>query len=375
MMSAGLFILMDSEESVMESINKGVYGFLMPPIFEDEVPSRSRHYAVLSDYGCCYEGTEIFFFAKRKVFYGGTITTNNGDDPVFYLNGDTSPMGRKAESEKFVDYSKCLEETDQDGVYYLGTNTRNEERNRAIPFIIEFEKNELSGKQITSDDLYFELGRYNFPFPSNSIQGIGLCTLTPRETEILLDLMGKSEIRIEYESKGNIDILDRKKLMFYKNLIDREITNESHLEFLLLADSDKLNNILSKSLQLTGQEEFLKGRQIPLCPFRPMQFDRADICLYDKNEPIREGSLPKVVIELKKDVATYSAYEQVTKYLKWLEQIAPNEEFEKIKAIIVAPKINRNLNARNLQSRKITLKYKDKIILFSLDEDRVVRFR
>ena len=66
MMSAGLFILMDSEESVMESINKGVYGFLMPPIFEDEVPSRSRHYAVLSDYGCCYEGTEIFFFAKRN---------------------------------------------------------------------------------------------------------------------------------------------------------------------------------------------------------------------------------------------------------------------------------------------------------------------
>lgn len=374
-MSSGLFILMDSEESVMESINKGVYGFFMPPIYEDIVPSRSRHYAVLCDYGCCYEGTEIFFFAKRKVFYGGKVTANNGDDPVFYLNGDTSPMGRKGESEKFVDFSKILDETDEDGVYYLGKNTRNEDRNRAVPFIIEFEKNELSGKQIASDDLYFELGRYNFPFPSNSIQGIGICTLTPKETEILLDLMKKSEIKIEYERKGNIDILDRKKLMFYKNLIDKKIINESHLEFLLLSDTEKLHNILSKSFHLSGNEDYLKGRQIPLCPFRPMQFDRADICLYDKNEPINDGTLPNVVIELKKDQATYAAYEQVTKYLRWLEQITSNEDFEKIKAIIVAPKINKNINARNLESKNVTLKYKDKIILYSLDEERVVRFR
>ena len=38
-MSSGLFILMVNEESVMASINKGVYGFLMPPIYEDEVPA------------------------------------------------------------------------------------------------------------------------------------------------------------------------------------------------------------------------------------------------------------------------------------------------------------------------------------------------
>ncbi|MDD6048857.1 MAG: hypothetical protein PUB95_05330 [Methanobrevibacter ruminantium] len=46
-MSSGLFILMDGEESVKQCINKGVYGFFMPPVFEDEVNSRSKHYAVL----------------------------------------------------------------------------------------------------------------------------------------------------------------------------------------------------------------------------------------------------------------------------------------------------------------------------------------
>lgn len=374
-MSSGLFILMDGEESVKQCINKGVYGFFMPPIFEDEVNSRSKHYAVLCDYGCCYEGTEIFFFTRRKVFYGGRITKSNGDNPVFYLNGNTSPMGRKSNSEMFVDLSNVQPTTEDEGVYYLGKNTRNEDRNRALPFVIEFETNELSGKQISSDDLYFELGKYNFPFPSNAIQKLAIVTLTPKETEILIDLMKESPNKIFYDFDDQIKILDNKKVLFDTDLIDKDIINESHLEFTLLANSKKLNNVLSKSLDLTYKEDFVQGRQIPLCPFKPMQFDRADICLYDKNNPIRDGTLPNVVIELKKDQATYAAYEQVTKYLRWLEQITSEEDFEKIKAIIVAPKINRNINMRTLESKNITLKYQDKITLFSLYYDTVVDFR
>ena len=250
-MSSGLFILMDGEDSVKQSINKGVYGFFMPPVFEEEVNSRSRHYAVLCDYGCCYEGTEIFFFTRRKVFYGGRVTKSNGDNPVFYLNGDTSPMGRKANSEKFADWSDIQPPTEHDGVYFLGKNTRNEDRNRAIPFVIEFETNELSGKTIASDDLYFELGKYNFPFPSNSIQGIAIATLTPKETEILIDLMKESKEKAFCDFHSQIKILNNKKVPFDKDLIDEDIINESHLEFTLLANSKKLNNILSKSLDLT----------------------------------------------------------------------------------------------------------------------------
>ena len=41
-MSSGLFILIDGEESVKQCINKGVYGFFMPPVFEDEVKRLAR---------------------------------------------------------------------------------------------------------------------------------------------------------------------------------------------------------------------------------------------------------------------------------------------------------------------------------------------
>ena len=46
-----------------------------------------------------------------------------------------------------------------------------------------------------------------------------------------------------------------------------------------------------------------------------------------------------------------------------------------IKAIIVAPKINKNINKRTLKSKNITLDYQDKIVLFSLYYDTVVDFR
>lgn len=372
-MSSGLFILMNSEERIKDDINTGVYGFLMPPIYEEEVPTRSRHYAVLCDYACCSEGTEIFFFSKRKVVYGGRITKNNENNPVFYLNGDTSPICRKAKSELFVDMSNVFERKEHDGVYQIYIKNSKRYITRSMPYIIEFERNELSGKQISSDELYFELGKYNFPLPSNAIQKMGMCTLTPRETEILMNLMEESEEEISLKSSTQAKILNHKRVSFYKDLIDEKISNEQHLEFLLLADNEKLKSILTKTIDITKEEKFVKGRQIPLSPFKPMQFDRADICLYDLNNPIKNKSLPNILIELKKDRANYEAYEQVTRYLKWIEEITSNEEFKKVRAIIIAPDFKRTLNINELKKRKITLKYYEKIKLFSLDKDEEIK--
>ena len=372
-MSSGLFILMYDEELIKEDIDNGIYGFLMPPIFDDEVPSGSKHYAVLCDYACCSEGTEIFFFTDRKVFYGGKIIKNNENNPVFYLNGDTSPICRKANSELFVDMSNIFPRKEYDGVYEIYLKGSPTSIIRSMPYIIEFERNEFSGKQISSDELYFELGKYNFPFPSNAIQKMAICTLTPKETEILMNLIVESNERISLKHSKKGIKKNNKKTLFYKDLIGEKIRSESHLEFSLLADNDKLKRIVSKTIKLTNEENFVKGRQIPLSPFKPMQFDRADICLYDINNPIKDNSLPNIVIELKKEKANYKAYEQVTRYLRWLEQITSEEEFEKINAIIIAPDFTKTLNIENLKEKKITLKYNEKIKLFSLDKDEEVK--
>lgn len=375
-MAAGLFILLNDKEALINDVKYGFYGFLMPPIYEEEPNSRSRHYAALSDYACCEKGTEIFFFMKRTITYGGVIKNSNENNPVFYLNGDSSHIGRRANSELYLNAKTIYDDNEGEtkkGIYHMGKNQRGEDIERAMPYIIEFDNtSELTGKQISSDELYFELGNYNFPFPSNTIQGKGMCTLTPKETKILKKLLKESTEKLDFKTtEDNIIIYPEKKTIFNnKFVIMDKFTNESHLEFTLLANKVYLNHILKKAFPEIKNYNFIKGRQIPLCPFKPMQYDAADICLYDSENPIKENSLPNIIIELKKDAANYTAYAQVARYLRWVKQCAP-QEFDKVRCLIIAPQFKSNLNKDTLMKKNVTLEFNDKIKLYSIDNDEV----
>lgn len=374
-MASGLFILMKDNISLLNSIKNGIYGFFMPPVYEDKPNSRSKHFSILADYACCENGTEIFFFNQRNITYGGVITSDNNDNPVFYLNGDTSPLGRKANSEMYIDLTKLYEPSDKKGTFDISDNPELQII-RSMPFVIEFSRNELTGKQIKSDELYFKLGNYNFPFPSNSIQNRALCTLTSKETEILKKLLKESNERLNLDNFFNPTIKkDENKKIFNISLLNDipPLINEAHLEFYLLANKNKLNLILQKCLKDSFDNNYYKCRQIPLCPFRPMQFDLADICLYYKNNPVKEGSLPNVIIELKKDKANFKAYNQVVKYLRWIKQIAP-EDFENVHAIIIASDFTKNLNLSRIIDEGISEEYINKIILYSFEKDEVLNF-
>lgn len=377
-MAAGLFILLNNIEALKNDVKYGFYGFLMPPIYNEEPPKRSRHYAALSDYACCEKGTEIFFFMERTITYGGVIKNENNNSPVFYLNGNTSPIGRKAKSELYLTAEELYNEdnnenNDEKGIYYMGKNQRGEDRIRAMPYIIEFDNtSELTGKQIISDELYFELGNYNFPFPSNTIQGKGMCTLTPKETQILKKLIKNSDKKLDMTTNDEVNINPSKKTLFNNKFIITDTYNsESHLEFYLLANKLFLNKIVTKAYPETKNNNFYKGRQIPLCPFKPIQFDSADICLYSYEHPIAESSLPNIIIELKNNTANFRAYEQVTKYLRWIKQCAP-DEFNNVKSLIIAPNFRSNLNKTTLIKNNITLEFNDKIKLYSLDTDEII---
>ena len=51
-MAAGLFILLNGEESLQNAIEYGFYSFFMPPVYEEIPNTRSKHYAILADYAC-----------------------------------------------------------------------------------------------------------------------------------------------------------------------------------------------------------------------------------------------------------------------------------------------------------------------------------
>lgn len=349
MSNGGLFITLYDDKTLSLYLKYGIYGFLMPPVLTPKPSPQSRHYHVLADYACSREGTHIFFFLKRKIVYGGTVKGNTGI-ASFYLNGATSPLGRKASAELFWDESIRYNPTSQEGIFVV------KGKKRSQPFILQFNKiSDLTGKEIASDELYFELGKYPYPLPSNTIQNMSFCTLTPGETQTSIELVRKSMkyFNLICEEEMNIGINQQ---LFESRFIDENsYHNEAHLEFSLLADINRIRHLLPSG-------DYILCRQVPISPFKPFHMDRADICLYSLSNSIKNGTVPNVIIELKRERANFRAYEQIVKYLDWLSIIIEQEDFNKILPIIVAPDFY-------IRRNKIDLKYEDKIVMYSLNSN------
>lgn len=355
-MTGGLFIALYDEESLKLYLDKGVYGFLMKPVMEEKPSPRSRHYQVLADYACSREGTDVFFFLNRKIVYGGKIYGNKTAGS-FYLNGNTSPLGRKAHADLFWDESarKKYFATNTPGVFRISSNGGE----KAQPFLFQFRQNNYTGRYIASDDLYFELGKYSYPLPSNSMQGMGFCTLTPGEVSTLIELIKHSHQKIEFVGEGEIS-KDGKETLFEESLVsvDDKLVNEAQLEFTILASLRPFVEFLD--------DDYVLCRQVPISPFKPSQMDRADICLYNISDPIKNGTIPNIVIELKKDKGNKAAYEQVVRYLKWIRVITTDDEYAKVQAYIIAPEITK------IYASTITHGYEDKIRMFSIRNNKFI---
>lgn len=82
--------------------------------------------------------------------------------------------------------------------------------------------------------------------------------------------------------------------------------------------------------------------------------------------PLKNGTVPNVIIELKKTKAKKEAYNQVVRYLRWIENITTPDEFKEVKAYIIAPEIGR------IKKAKVDIKYSDKIQMYALGNSEFV---
>lgn len=301
----------------------------MKPEF-GEIGPHSKHYAALADYACGRRGTHVFFFLKRRIHYGGQLIGSEKYG-CFYLNGPLSPMGIKTDADLYWDESirECYKSIGKPGVFKVKTEDGLKEK--CQPYLIRF-KDELGylGRNILSDELYFKLGEFGHPLPSNTIQRMSFCTLTPGECNILLDLFGEVKEPSSVISSENID-LKSEPMPFQPEFGVTELSqveNESHLEASLAA-----NQNLFPFYMRAGNETIC--RQVPVSPLKPYQMDRADICYYSPDK-IEGGTLPNTVIELKNDRAGKPQVDQVVRYIEWLKRAAPSD-YKKIKLYLFAP--------------------------------------
>jgi len=345
MIQKGLFIMLRDKESLNLYLSNGIYGQLMTPEYYN--PSRqSVYYPTLADYACIRGGDHVFFFMKRKIYYGGQILGLK-ESSAFYLNGMNGPIGRKAKAEVFWDETKRkeYEPTGRKGVFLV------DGKEKCQHFIIRFKNNKKTGNFIISDQFYEIIGGlYPYPLPSNTINNMGFCLLTPGETRILLDLLyncpeGQEEITVQEDISFETTPTEFSPKYVIQSL--NEVQTEAELEASVIANP----LLLPKELRPNNASVC---RQIPISPYKPRQMDRADVCYYTDNL-IADGTLPNKIIELKIRRAGKNEIEQVVRYTKWLDRL--NKSFQidtsSIEVYIYAPSFANNCE------RYIPNEYKD----------------
>jgi hypothetical protein len=303
---------------------------------------------VLADYGCARSGTHVFFFLKRHIVYGGQISGSQKHG-AFCLNGSHSPLGKKANAPLVWDESKRTK--------YRSTETAGVFRRPQInaievtqPYLILFEdKLGLKGRSVLSDDLYFEIGEFPYPLPTNSISGMGFCTMTPAEVSCCLRLLQREPTRpFDIQSDERVFLL-QKPLAFSPEFglsALKDAESESHAEASCLCNP----NLLPSELR---PDTATLCRQVPISPFKPFQMDRADICYYFE-EPIAGGSIPNVIIELKNKRFGRAGANQVLRYAKWLRRRV-RDDAERIMIYALAPSFTEDWNS------EVPVEYKDQI--------------
>lgn len=324
----GLFITLYDKETLRLYLDRGVYGQHMTP--QDGEPSaQSAHYRTLADYATAREGKHVFFFLDREIYYGGQIKGSD-EHGAFYINGQYSPLGREVDAPVVWDESSrdVYGSTDDPGIFDAG----GERGEKCQPFLIRFEDElGLAGEYVISDQLYFTLGEYPYPLPSNTIAGMGFCTLTPGETNILLELLqNESAGQIEPVSDEPARLLNEP--VPYSPEIGVASVEEAHPESHLEASVIAYPELLPEHLRPDGATIC---RQIPISPFKPSDMDQADVCYFTDDE-IRDGTIPNAVIELKIRKAGKSAALQVKRYLQWLHDRLGSDA-DKIGVHVFAP--------------------------------------
>jgi len=346
---SGLFILLDDEQTLNLYLAKGIYGTLRPPIF-GKVESRSRHYGALSDLACAREETHVFFFGKRRIVYGGQVVGSKKYGS-YYLNGPYSPEGRKADAPICWDESdrEKYEPTEKPGIFKVRIQGRMEER--CQPYLIKFnDKLGLGGKSIISDDFYAEISFYPYPLPSNSIQRMSFCTLTPGEIDTLIDLFNKNSEDYFKQPVEKIDLKEEPILINPSLGISRlsGATSKLHLEASVISNPDLF------PLELRPDNATI-CRKTPITPHKPMQLDRSDIC-YFTDEYIKDGTIPNKVIDLDWKTPDENKILKTVRYVKWLQRVIPNE-CKKIMFYLFAPSFKHNMR------RLIPQEFSDRIKL------------
>jgi hypothetical protein len=340
---SGAFIALYDEPTLKLYLKHGVYATLLRDWTASSKKS-SKHFAALCDYCTLRPGSEIFFFLKRKFVYGGRVSRPKdyaSELAAFHLNGAESKWGNGTGAPLLWDESNRARysATRPGFISVPGVGERFQ------PYLLKFETDEdLTGRWVWADELYWGTAKQHmFPLPSNSMQGMSFCILSPAEVTLAKSLLTRDRKRISLEDvEGSVcqtayapSLANNPFAALPASLSEAysRAFNENELEAFLLGNP----KLLEPAIRL-GEGDVL-SRQVPLCPFKSGGMDRADIVVYSNDE--RYAALPRAIVEVKLGEANAKCYRQLARYLEWLAVVRTVDFARNVDAVLVAAKPHR----------------------------------
>lgn len=331
--TGSLLVTIRDKETLDLYLEEQIFGALVSPPGTRSL-SRTTLYKILANYACARAGTHALFLYKQEIVYAGEIV-GNSQFGSFYLNGETSPIGKKAKASLLWDESVRYVGTPRPGIFKV------RRKDKCQPAVILFNFNPgLTRRCISADDFYLRLASYPYLLPSKVRTDLGVWTLTPGETQVALDMFSVSPRILEplkvplQVVKGDNPILFDKRYGV-KDLetayAGNELSSKEHLQFSIISNSQ----LLPASLRPFVSDAICI--QVPLSPPTPYPIDRSDICYYVGDDMINDWTLPNRIVSLKTGPANERDVEQVEIQMKWLKRIAEPAAFQRIKAYLFAP--------------------------------------
>jgi len=328
---AGYIFSLNSLESLDWCIENGVYGTKFPK------PGngfwRISHEGTFADYLSMKEGDTIYFFIKRKIYGVGELI-KVGDDckylnypasdkPITYKFEDVKSEMLINEDESFI-VNRCICTFKPDPNFFelgidmddaLASNPGKFRMLRAfwkLSFIkIDDEENKALRDIILKRNEKYILGDSGIFRFNNSMHDVIKKKVTKEYTIT-------SERLLEYASNGN--------------LIKHEMALEASL----------IDYITNNKTQVFGNWDYI-SHQVVASPFKPIDYmDKMDI--FGFRYIARFDTISKyLLIEIKKDKATFDAIDQVMKYCDWINQEYAFGDYSMLSAFLVCSKISNEI--------------------------------
>ena len=330
---AGYLFSLNSIESLIESINLGVYSTLISR--PNNNIWRIQHEGTFADYCSMKEGDNVYFFFERKIYGIGKLININGS--CKFLN---YPNANLPNNQNYIDIQNHL-------IYDNGENSIN---NRFIctfePFPFFFQGGIDMDETLSSAPEKFKILR--------AFWKLSFIKFSDTENQAFKDIILRRNIvainnpdnnntfesnyqinhdLIREKTNNNLDYqLNIAPFLNTINNINGSLRHEMAIEASLIY---QITNNSQNAINIFGSWDYIT-HQVIASPFKPVDYmDKMDVFGYKYIQNQKPTISDYLVVEIKKDEINSQDRLELMKYVDWVKNEYAYDDYSMIKAFML----------------------------------------